>query len=483
MNRVLRNLYNFYAPLRISRSLTYMAQATEYQSFPFLRWLWQIQDFSAVMQRRSLEPTRAARLLRLGLLSGMFSQIILAFSLIYVSQNTPYDEIRWYGLALLVSYPIVWAHMLALFLALGRIIITEPRENRQAIQAAELFQKHPGNRIAIAGSYGKTSMKELLQTVLSEGLAVAATPANMNVVSSHLLFAQTLTGKEDVVLVEFGEGKPGDVAQFSAMVRPTQAVITGLAPAHLDQYKTLQAAGKDIFSLSRYVSPDNMYVNAESDAMLGFIKPKYQTYSRSNVLGWRVDKARTGLDGTSFELVKEKKHLKFHSGLVGLHQVGPLAFAAAFGLTCGLSEKEVKTGVGKTTPFEHRMQPYKLSGAWVIDDTYNGNLEGIRAGTELLAGLKAKRKMYITPGLVDQGKETADIHRQVGRLIAAAQPDVVVLMRNSVTADIQAGLDDTDYKGELLVQDNPLEFYTNLSNFVATGDVVLMQNDWTDNYH
>ncbi|MEO7364613.1 MAG: cyanophycin synthetase [Candidatus Saccharimonadales bacterium] len=128
------------------------------------------------------------------------------------------------------------------------------------------------------------------------------------------------------------------------------------------------------------------------------------------------------------------------------------------------------------------MQPYQLGGAWVVDDTYNGNLEGVRAGTQLLADLDASRKIYVTPGLVDQGSESARVHTEVGRLIAAASPDLVVLMQNTATDSIVAGLQEAAYKGRLQIESNPLDFYTNLQHFVAAGDLVVMQNDWTDNY-
>lgn len=78
--------------------------------------------------------------------------------------------------------------------------------------------------------------------------------------------------------------------------------------------------------------------------------------------------------------------------MLGKHHLGFLGFVAALALELGLSEQQVQAGVAKTKPFAHRMQPYQLSGAWIIDDTYNGNLEGIRAGTGLLRELPAKRK-------------------------------------------------------------------------------------------
>ncbi len=70
----------------------------------------------------------------------------------------------------------------------------------------------------------------------------------------------------------------------------------------------------------------------------------------------------------------------------------------------------------------------------------------------------------------------------MGRLIAEAKPDMVVLMRHSVTADIEKGLLDAGYQGEILIESDPLNFYQNLTLFVANGDLVMLQNDWPDNY-
>lgn len=127
------------------------------------------------------------------------------------------------------------------------------------------------------------------------------------------------------------------------------------------------------------------------------------------------------------------------------------------------------------------MQPRQLHGAWIIDDTYNGNSEGVKAGLKLLGQLDANRRVYVTPGLVEQGDKTKEVHVKIGREIGEVA-DVVVLMQNSVTDYISDGLREVQYAGRLLVVDDPLNFYTHLDQFVAVGDVVLMQNDWTDNY-
>lgn len=476
---MIHQLVSLYRP-NYPTVLVYMLQNTEYHVRPYLEWLNRTQDFNQVRRRRQLERTRAARLLLMAIRLGILVQIVLGLLLIYLGLWHDLAGGVAFGLAVILAYPFVWAYLAALPLFLGRVFITQPKELQQIAESERVFANHPGVKIAVAGSYGKTTMKELLNTVLSQGLKVAATPANKNVSISHARFAARLQGDEDVLIIEYGEGEPGDVARFAKLTHPTHAVITGLAPAHLDRYKTLQAAGEDIFSVADTVH--NVYVNDEAPSIKPFLKKSHNLFNDKGALGWKVSTVKPSLEGTSFVMKKGSKSLKLHSGLIGRHQVGFLALVAALTLELGLTDKQIQAGIAQTKPFEHRMQPYQLNGAWIIDDTYNGNLEGIRAGTELLRELPAQRKLYITPGLVDQGEETERVHREMGELIAVATPDLVVLMQNSVTDYIKAGLDSAHFTGDLQVETNPLDFYTNLNHIVAAGDLVLMQNDWTDNY-
>ncbi len=494
----MRGLASLYG-LQYARALVYMLQSVEYRIWPYLQWFWRAPDFRQVMYRRSLDITLPARLLLASLRIGMLVQVAAGAGLIIGWWLGDWSLLGWpawqLGLALLITYPIVWAHLVVLPLALGRFCIIVPRQRAAISQSERIFANHPGIKLAIVGSYGKTSMKQLLQTVLAHagekttkkgrkrtGFKVAASPTNKNVAIAHARLAESLDGDEDVVLIEYGEGRPGDVARLARQTHPTHAVITGLTPAHLDRYKTLQAAGRDIFSIAGFVSEQQLYGNAGSAAALDFFSDTMQRYDESGALGWSVRDIKVSVEGTNFLMQKGRKKLKMNSGLVGRHHVGPLVFAAAFALEAGLAEKRVVQAIATTAPVEHRMRPYRLSGAWIIDDTYNGNLEGVMAGTSLLHELPAHRKWYITPGLVDQGRETGRIHIRVGELIAAAQPDVVVLMANSVTGYIEAGLRSGGYGGRVRIETDPLHFYTNVSYFVAAGDLVMMQNDWTDNY-
>lgn len=478
---MLRSLFNLYS-WRLPVILVYMLQNTEYHAGPYLRWFWHTSHFESVMYRRTLDRTRAARLLLLALRLGILAEILAALLCVYLWRWHGFTGGLAFGIGLLLAYPLVLAHLVVMPLELGRLLVVRPRQARAIRASRKVFANFKGAKIAVAGSYGKTSMKELLLTVLGQGKKVAATPANKNVSISHAIFAGKLAGDEDILIIEYGEGQPGDVARFAGITQPTHAVITGVAPAHLDSYKTLERAGRDIFSVGETVAPERVYVNGDSPDALQFVRSGQQLYSEKNALGWKISGVRVNLDGTRFTMQKGKERLELHSALLGRHQVGPLAFVAALAHEFGLTDKQIQAGIAATKPFEHRMEPYALNGAWVIDDTYNGNIEGVRVGTQLLKELPAKRRIYVTPGLVDQGAKSAQIHERMGELIAAAKPDMVVLMEHSVTPFIQKGLEKAGYAGELLLESDPLNFYNNLNLFVATGDLVLMQNDWPDNY-
>jgi UDP-N-acetylmuramoyl-tripeptide--D-alanyl-D-alanine ligase len=478
---MIRKFLFLYRPKYVS-VLVYMLQNSDYDSANYLRWYWRTSDFARVMYRRQLDKTQAARLLVRGFGALAATEVLIGLALIIWGMHTISGVLVYAGLVCIAIYPFVLAHLGVVPIYLGGKYVVEPRRRRAITEAEKLFAEHPGQKIAVVGSYGKTSMKELLLAMLGAGMKVAASPGNKNVAISHAAFARRLEGDEAVVIVEFGEGAPGDVAQLAQLTHPTHAIITGLAPAHLDQYKTLQAAGEDIFSVATFIVPANVYVNGDSKSTHGFMQPQFAQYSHAGALGWNVKNISVGFDGTKFVLTNGDLKMRLHCGLLGEHHVGPVALVAVLAYELGMSVDQIEAAVATVHPHEHRMSPYQLAGAWVIDDTYNGNIEGIRAGTQLLKELPGKRKLYVTPGLVDQGEETAAVHQEMGKLIAVAAPDVVILMKNSVTEYITAGLQESGFAGELRIETDPLAFYTNLAHIVAVGDVVMMQNDWPDNY-
>ncbi len=479
MLKTVSSLYN----LRFPRTIVYMLQATEYQPRDYWMWFWRTNDFGKVMHRRTLVLTKKARLLYYLMSFGMLAQYLLTAAWFGwgIGMSQPAGPTA--AVVLFVLTPLVWAHLILIPLFIVDYILKKPYVWLLVLRSRKIFSRHPATKIAVAGSYGKTTMKEMLVDVLATAKNVGATPATKNVPISHAKFAKSLKGDEEFLIIEFGEGKPGDIKRFAKAVKPQVGIITGLAPMHLDKYKTLERAGADIFSLQDFVDPKMLFVNADSPAAKGFIKPAFETYNKNLAAGWKISDVKSSIKGLQFSMTRGKQRLSISSVLVGEHQIGPLALVAALAIKFGMDSKQVEKAVAALEPFEHRMELREVGGASIIDDTYNGNIEGMEAGLRMLAQFPAKRKVYVTPGLVDQGAESKAIHERLGQAIASAQPDVVVLMKHSVTRDITHGLSKGGFKGELLVEDDPLHFYQNMDQFIAGGDLVLLQNDWPDNYN
>lgn len=476
MRKRLSSVYS----LRYPKIVIYMLQRCEYEIKPFLNWYFKVENFNKISIRGSLVRTsKSKQLLRL-LELLIILNILGGFIFMYAGYGIPSLWCWLIGLIVLILYPLISTMLLLIPLVVARVVIVLPQQRVLIKRSRIIFKNTKATKIAVAGSFGKTTMKELLATVLAEGGIVAATPANKNVAASHAIFAARLTGKEKFIVVEFGEGKPGDVVKFTKTLSPNVGVITGIAPAHLDKYPSVNAAADDIFSLATQLNHKNIYVNGESDYIQNRTTTSDNIYSRKGVGGWKVSSIVNDYEGISFDLIDAKQKIRIKSKLLGRHQIGPLSAVAILALDNGLTIKQIESGLAKTSAFEHRMELRKVGGAYVIDDAYNGNLEGIRAGLSLMTELDAKRKIYVTPGLVDQGEDTAKIHNQIGKLILDANPQKVVLIKNSVTDDILAGL--SGYKGETIIEENPLPFYLNLDKFLATGDLLMMQNDWPDNY-
>lgn len=468
---ILRRILSFYMPYTPQR-FVYMLQRVEYRADAFLPWVMRLPDLGVIQYRGSLQLTKKAQAL-----------LLLAY-MTYGLLGALFVTLAWYLDALfvlaIVAVPFATVLMLAIATQLGAILLRLMRRGSLE-RARQQFAGHKAVKIAVLGSYGKTTMKELLATVLSEGKRVAATPGNMNVPLSHARWAERrLDGSEEVIILEYGEGEPGDIAAFADLTSPDYAVLTGVAPNHLDRYADYQALQTDLGSIANYVTPDRLYANRQAVETMKL--SNVVMYDQHQVGGVKIDDVSVTIDGVSFTVMLGKKDVRLHSSLLGAHQVGPLAAVALIAHELGLSTEQIQAGIAKTQAFEHRMQPRLLHGAWIIDDTYNGNLEGFRAGLALLQGLDARRKIYVTPGLVDQGVETERVHTEIGNLIAAARPDTVVLMQNSVTGYIQAGLRDAGYDGEVVIESRPKEFYEHIEQHVAAGELYLLQNDWPDEY-
>lgn len=466
---------NRYHP-RVVRSLVYMLQATEYKVDDYLAWVKRTTDFVHVEKRKQLNPTGKAQAL---LISG-WALVCAALITIFVGVIAR-DQIAFaFAAMVLLGFPYALPYLILLPLFIIEMVQL-PVETFLIAKAKRKLAQHKGYKIAIAGSYGKTSMREILKTVLSEGKRVAAPGGSENTPIGIARFIDRLKGDEEVLIFELGEYYPGDVKKLCHIVQPDMGIITGVNEAHLSKFKTVQAALRTIFELADFLKLKPLYINGESR----HLKPSAQAilFSRERVGEWKVVAAETSLDGTSFELHKGDERIAVQSKLLGLHMVGPLAAVAHIALALQLTIVEVERGLSKTKPFDHRLERKDdAAGVITLDDSYNGNPDGVKAVIEFLASIENHRRWYVTPGLVEMGDQSEIIHKEIGKQLAQAGIEKVVLITNSVTPWIEAGLNENSFGGEILWFDEALDCYNSLPHMTVAGDVVLLQNDWPDQY-
>jgi UDP-N-acetylmuramoyl-tripeptide--D-alanyl-D-alanine ligase len=475
----MKNWLSRYHPKYV-RSLVYLLQSCEYDIRDYVKWHWRVKNFNQVEQRKVLVKTNKARLIYGLAWLILIAVYVLAVSVLWLEIGL----IKYFIFAaIILASPYILAYGLIIPLVLVKILIQWPIEKIIIKRAGQKLKKHKAFKIAIAGSFGKTSFRELLKTVLAENKKAVAPPHSYNTPLSISRFILSLNGDEDVIIFELGEYRPGDIQKLCFLTQPELGIITGVNEAHLEKFKNLDQTAKTIFELADWLKDKPLYINGESDLAKKKALPSHIMYNREGVGKWKVINPHTDLGGTSFNLVSGNQQLNLKTKLLGLHQIGPLTAVVDIAQNLGLTLEQIKHGVGKTRPFDHRLEPkIDSQGVITLDDSYNGNPDGVKVIIEFLASLKGSRRLYVTPGLVEMGSRTKIIHQEIGIQLARAGIEKVILIRNSVTPFIAEGLENGNYQGELIWFDNSLEAFGALPHLTVKGDVVLLQNDWPDQY-
>lgn len=319
--------------------------------------------------------------------------------------------------------------------------------------------------VGIAGSYGKTTMKEILATILSEKHTVLKTPENIN---TPLGIARLILSKLDesitVLIVEMGEYTRGDISDICSFVKPQTAVITGINEAHLERMGSLENTTAAIFELAQHMNQEGLLVLNGDNAL---IRDNYRKFCTNQKI----------------ELVSSKKETTLESGLLGNYAKGMLEAGAHIARYLGLTEEQIRKGALSVKPLPHRLEPIEgARGVLVIDDSYNGNPEGVREAIHVLGTYKDRRKVFVTPGLVETGERNEAVHTAIGKELASVA-NMVVLIENSATPYIAQGLTEQGFNAQnILWFKSTHEAHAAMGEIIKPHDVVLFQNDWPDNY-
>jgi len=338
--------------------------------------------------------------------------------------------------------------------------------------------------VGIAGSYGKTTMKNVLATVLAQKFKVATAPESINTpVGIARWILRSVHSSTELIIVEMGEHYPGDIRELCAIAQPDIAVVTGINQAHLERMKTMETLTATIFEIvgSAKVGASVM-LNGDDGRVMGHYKEFVRTSQQIEKFQISNFKFQKFNIETLLWKVGRGEAEEFAINLLGKYSLGDADAAIKIGTMLGMSDLEIQKGISNIKPIEHRLQPIRSAkNVLVIDDSYNGNPQGVTEAIELLERFTNRRKIYITPGLVEMGDSTADIHRQMGEHLGQVV-DVVILVKNSVTPYIFDAMKNAPRQPEIIWFDSALEAHAALGNILKPDDVILFQNDWGDQY-
>jgi len=351
--------------------------------------------------------------------------------------------------------------------------------------------------IGITGSYGKTTFKEALKTVLEEKYRVLATPENKNTpIGLSRLILDDLGPAFEILIAEMGAYRVGDIKTLCQIAKPDIAVLTGINESHLERFGSIKNTilGKfEIVTNAKLTAP--VFLNADNDYILDNYKKfvgerevNFYSESKFSRTPYAIKNKIYLPDakGLEFDLTKtEGEDLigHFKTALIGDYILGTLMGVIEIALKLGLSVAEIQRGFNRLQPIPHRLEPILTAqNVLIIDDSYNGNPAGAREAIKLLKRFSDRRKIYLTPGLVEMGKASEKIHHELGENLATVA-DKVILIKNSVSEYIRAGLLNKGFSEDnLTIYPSTDSAHADIKNILKPGDVIIFQNDWTDNY-
>jgi len=424
---------------------------------------------------------------RMARLIAVYSVLVFILTMLFLNLSFLYIPYFKYGAIGLIPMFIPLLVCLAYY-------ITYPFEtlnNKRFIKRAKLklASRQDLIKIGITGSYGKTSVKNILASMLSMKYNVLATPHSYNTplgISKTTL--EMLEPSHQIFVAEMGARFKGDIKELCEIVQPNIGIITGLGNQHLLTFGSEENLISTKGELADYIteSGGKIFFNGDSEKnrlLFNNCKAeKVMTFGFEKNENIYAENLEYNSRGVSFTLVVLGKPYKTHTSLLGKHNVSNIVLAANICMSLGLSTEQIIRGIESLMPSPHRMAIIPSNNSLtVIDDAYNGSVEGSKAALEVLASYSAT-KVVITPGLVELGKEQYESNKQLGIEMAKAA-DYVIINGSTNYESILEGLKAGGMSEDKILRAASLQQATfQLSSITKPGDVVLFENDLPDNY-
>ncbi len=316
--------------------------------------------------------------------------------------------------------------------------------------------------IEITGSYGKTSIKNFIYSILAQKFNTYMTPRSVNTLGGIVKdINESLPEDTHFYVVEAGARQRGDIYEITTLLNPHCVVVGKVGPAHIEYFKSLENIVRTKLEVMASKRLEKAFIHC---SVTNEPHEKVEFFCDDDILDLHAD-----LDGIRFSVKIGDKEVRFEvPGILGAFQATNIYAAIKVALFYDMSIEEVQQAVRKLRPIEHRLQKITAGGKIILDDGFNGNLDGMKEAIRLCS-LHAGRKVIVTPGLVESTPELNE------ELIEAINEvfDIVI-----VTGKLNAEL----FKKRLNVANhyiltNKSKLQDLLAAQTKEGDIILFAND------
>jgi UDP-N-acetylmuramoyl-tripeptide--D-alanyl-D-alanine ligase len=337
--------------------------------------------------------------------------------------------------------------------------------------------------VAVTGSNGKTTTKEMVASVMAHRWRVLKTEGNLN---NRIGVPQTLfrlNGRHEGAVIEMGVDHVGQTTRLCEIVRPTIGVITNIGPDHLEFFGSMEGSAQSKAELLDLLPPDGTAVLNADDPYYDYLAARAICRVVSFGFSSKADVRATDVksdarNGTIFRLLLPGKvrHTIVRMHVQGDHNVTNALAAAAVGAVLGLPGAVIAQGLSRFRPAAMRSQVFVSHGVTVINDCYNANPASMKAAVQLLAQRGAGRKKIAVLGdMLELGSNAVPLHEEVGTFVAQRGIDQLVacgtLGRSLAEGAGRAGLD----RRNIILAPDAAVAVTAVKAIVKPGDVVLVK--------
>ncbi|HWI56043.1 MAG TPA: UDP-N-acetylmuramoyl-tripeptide--D-alanyl-D-alanine ligase [Bacillota bacterium] len=279
--------------------------------------------------------------------------------------------------------------------------------------------------VAVGGSNGKTTTKELIASVLKQKLATLWSEASFNNDIGVPLTLLKLDGSHQAAVLEVGTNHPGELAPLVRMVQPRYGVITSIGREHLEYFGDVAGVAQEEGWLAELLpAQGKLILNGDSEWTEQVVRRTGAAVVRVGFADgnqWRVRSLRLDKQGVAFRVEAPQPDFagEYRVNLLGRHQAGNALLAVALGAELGLSRAEIERGLAECKPAKMRLQLWEANGVRVLDDAYNANADSMIAALQTLQGLPCKgRRVAVLGDMAELGAHAEAAHEEVGRQAA-----------------------------------------------------------------